>query len=705
MSRGLLIRAILGGAAFFVLVVGLAVGYRVRASAAAAEYPDPPFPRMPADYPRILSYRDAPPRSDKAAYSAYQDERRKAVKFVDEEGAVAQESADAREAVRLVVRDSQYIKSRELALKALKENPDSVAARFALAIIETEGEENAPRALYMFQTLRKKMHARGVANPDDDAAREWYVRCLDREVELLRNVDRNADALRALDLIEAVYMPLPERRVWPLIKLHRYDEARKVIDQVAAEGYRPLNALNSRMVLASELHDRAGNYAAGQEAVQRDPQSAVLWSNFSGACTEDFRPAEAEAALVKSAGCKSIDFTGSPYVYLTNIYIQKNQMVEAWDAIRAGLRQRQAREPYTLAADQDVFHRTAAVLMLRLGRAEDALRFARLPIEQPGRSYNRTGNERDTDFTNFSLLHSAIIHREAEMAEERAARGESLPSAAEAELALERRTLERKLARTLADTDYLVMLTRPHLPGVPGSTPAEIARLVPGGVAKDAIRRARKAETHPGAEPYFLAGDATVAWRGGRVATANEAATQALAALDATYETETTAEMAGIAATSTAIAKDYTRDAFLVSYEKLLRNAPIALRTLGISIPVKITTDKSRLAEQMARRVLTSPRFRDDQHGFFLTIASDNGQLSFQLTLGNGTTYCQGSVPVEGDEEKAIVAGVRRLHARLYSPTLDLTPTDVNGLETVLFAAPTTRESTRLLDLAGKVTP
>jgi tetratricopeptide (TPR) repeat protein len=700
MSRKLVLRL---GLLAVVAVAGASgvSAFRSRPDPVLAEYPDAPFRPVPADFPRIIPIVDKPPRANKEAYARFHEGRKAVRQFLLEEGAMRRASPDAREAYQAVVANAQFVRGRELALKALKDDPDSVAARFALTVAEHEGEQNFPRALFMIRKIRHQLHQKGLENPDDADAREWYLRVLEREFLILAALDRDEEELRALDLIEQVYQPLPWRRVWPLTKLKRFDEARACLDQAAVGGGNELTVLNSRMVLEGRAHRRKEAYEAGKAAVSVNTSSAVLWANFYRYSVMNFQFADAEEALIRSANCRTVDFWGSPFAALAGHFARGNRMPEAWESLLKAQEQRAAREPYTLVADQDSFARTAAGFLLGVGRSQDALRIARQTVERPGRIVNTMTDRRETTLLNSQFLRAAVWNRLQELDEEHAAADlpTTAPLAERIALEVELRSLERQVIKCVSDDEFLVRLMRPYLPGVPAGVPSHLAGYLPPGVAAEALRRAREQEDHPGAAPYFDAAEAVLAWRKGRPAVARDWSEKALDGLAKDYEMTLRAEMSAYVGEAARL--EGNAAAMRSAFDQVLRTAPCTFRSLGLAVPVVISGDGSDLANQAALRILASPRFREHPQGFLLKLRTENGNLTFALHQMDDTRQCSGSVPVAGDPDAVATAACLRLHARLMSPVLDLSPTDVNRLDTSLFAAPASSDSSRLLRLAA----
>jgi hypothetical protein len=267
-------------------------------------------------------------------------------------------------------------------------------------------------------------------------------------------------------------------------------------------------------------------------------------------------------------------------------------------------------------------------------------------------------------------------------------------------LAARRWTLEKQLLTRITDSEFLVKLLRPEMPGVPATgtllTP-DFVRLLPTAVAKDALRRARSDETHPGAKPFMDAVDAEVAWRGGQLESALALAQQSVPALPPLRRS--VRARAALVAADCLSQLNRTGEA-LPLYDQALSTAPYLLRMLNVSLPVVVGEDGTPLASEMARRVLASPRFRGDVQGFKLLLRTEGDQLTFELFRANSIRHCQGAVSTAYAEDVVVSDAIHRLIGRMMSPVLDLTTTEINSLGSGLFSTPSTTRTDRLLKLA-----
>jgi len=657
------------------------------------EYPDSPYTPLDADAPRIIVITEAPLKADKQAYDAYWDRRRAVTRWSLEEGALSQATPDEQEAYRLANSEEDYAASRELVVEILADHAASVPGRFALATIEHKGEGNFPRAIFLMRKLRHELHDTGVADPDNATNREWYIRVCYAEWNMLYDLKRDEEGLRLMTVLEQVYQPMPWRRVWQLSRLGRFDEGREAIDAATAAGGWEQQVAHFAAVIANGESKREGAYLAGKNSVEVDPESAVVWSNLSGYCRQDFRFDEAEEALLKSASLQ-VNFRGSAYTYLASTFAEQGQFTEAWNSLKKAQSQRLERDSYTLVMDQHEFDRRAAFVLFLLGHAEEACRLARRSFERPSRDYS-SSDERDGKFEqrfSFWVMLNNRIHQLSE----------SDDAAAEIRgLELDRWTLERQIIALLRDDDYLIRMLRPNMPGIPSPDTLflpDVARLLPSGVAHDALARARAAEEHPSAVAYFDAVEAELHWADGNYAEALPFTESAIDGLDE-YERCLRSRVA-------AVAGDCHRrlnqmDQALPLFEQAMLECPAVFRLLDLAIPLAIAEDGSPLAIEWASHLLDSPRFEGHPNGFVLVARTTDDELSFELFRTGNIRVCQGSTPAAGQDDRVLQAATRRLLARMMSPQLDLTSTDINSLDNGLFAAPKPGETARLMRLAA----
>jgi tetratricopeptide (TPR) repeat protein len=679
-AAGLVVDAIVAGRAWF------------RSSRQRPEYAAAPF-RPLGNLPADLMQMSERPVNDRPALKRWVRRQEARLKYLTEGGAIRRGSAGERKAIEAVYA-GKYVAAREAAEEVLRENADSIPGRFTLASVQLAGEQNLPRALYEIRQTRYRLERRGQERPDDADSCEWYIRTLELEYEILGYMDRRQDQIDVVDRLEAVYQPVPWLRLFPLIKLHRYDEALALIEEVDRTGRWGKHVLNTRIMMAEQRRDRAGMYEAGKLMVEKYPTSRVLWSNFGLACLADFRHNEAEVAYVRAATTGRQDFHGSAYFSLAMLYAQQSRFQEAWSALQQGQHERGKRKPHTLVQDQSFVDRSIALVLLALGRGEDAERFARRTYDRPGRMGSTTDSQETDRFLGGLTLWAALQTRIEMMREEEVLlvglRSQIEMQSRRRALELEAWTLKRRLLKMVSDDVFLVELLRPYLAQghkEPWLMPA-LVDLLPGGVAAEAIRKARKDESHPAAGAYFDVLEAELHRRNGRHRETLTLARRALEQLPSTGEKLLRARAAALAAE--AAHRLGQADEARTLAAQALHDFPQVFRMLDIAIPVRVQAEGGTLAEQVATKLRQSPRFRVDPHGFVIRVkqAGKKLKLSMRSGLTGEDRHFEAEVATRGEPDEVVATAYRRVHERMMSPWLELTAVQINALEIVVLTPP-----------------
>ncbi|MDR3636241.1 MAG: hypothetical protein P4L84_20735 [Isosphaeraceae bacterium] len=665
---------------------GVVLAARRTAESTPAMLPDSAFAKAPDGFPRIIPVREAPSDDDKAALEAYRAERKAIWKFLTEEGAMRRARPDEREAVGAAL-DRRFARAKTLALKVLNADPRSVPALYALAFARIEGDANLPDGLFLVRRARRQVEQLGRDNPHDVDALEWYLRVLFLEYDVLVDLGRAEESIRAIELMERLYEPLPHLKVWSYFKLSQLEAAEAAIQQEEQGGRFPRRSVNDRLALEGLRHRRLGELEAGRKATALAQESAVIWSNHAEGAWACFLFDDAESAYCRSAAlCDKRggpDFSASPYTYLARLYVQEGRTADALDALRKARAHRAQRPASTLQNDQAEFDRTVALAMLSLGRVAEAERFARRAVESPDR-LGRTSTRRDEQTLGNAIVLWTVLAAERERLRERAsARGGSDWSGVAAhDAALW--TLARQAASVARDP------SRPNVlrPFVPGSTVVEswqlgsVLRMLPPGAALGMVEQARRDEDHPAAAPYFDALEAEARLLAGDTDSALKLGRQALDRLSRSGEGLLRGRTAAIAAE--AACRLGRHDDARGLWSQALAECPAAPLVLGLAVPVRIETADSPAARSVAERLRRSPRLRAESWGLPLKVNA----AGITLSRADGSTHAALELALgQSPREAELTAACDRFHERIASPAISLTAADVNALDGVPAAA------------------
>jgi tetratricopeptide (TPR) repeat protein len=667
-------------AALALLAGGLAIltrTPRLLATSAKAELPDPPFARVPDDFPRFIPVRDAPSRADKAAFNAYRDEWRGIWKFLAEGGVVARARPEEREAVASAILD-RFATAKSLGLKILRDDAESIPALYALARARVSGDANIPDGLFLIRRARRIAERRGQANPGDGDAREWYMRTLWFEYSVLVDIERNEEAIRAVENLEKLYEPLPQLKVWPLFKLLRLDDAEAAIRESERSDRFPKSSANDRLALEGLRHHRKEQLEAARAAARHGNDSPVIWANGGGSALSCFLHAEAEADYLRAVEIArklgGTSYSGSPFTPLSRIYVQEGRPGDAIAALLMARSHRAQRGPKTLGDDQGEYDISVALAMLALGRSDDAERFARRVFETPDRLGHTSDRPDDKELANAVVLWTVLAAKRARR-EERGGWGSLRPDAD-----AEAWTLARLAGRIARQPD------RPNVlrPYVPGSATIEswqlgtVLRMVPPGVALTMVDQARREEEHPDAAPYFDALEAEARLLANDPARALSAAREALDRLPKPGEVLLRGRTAALAAEA---ARRLGRsDESRELWSAALADFPAAPRLLGLAVPIKIQAEPGSRA--LADLLAASPRFRVEAWGLPLKVRAAGGRITIALGRGDGSTHAELEVALDASPTTEKLADARdRFLDVIASPTIHVSAADVNALD------------------------
>lgn len=563
----------------------------------------------------------------------------------------------------------KYIKARELAQQILAKQPRSFVATWALAVVHHEEEGNYARALYHVSRAEELLRAQGL-DP------QWHAKVIKQKIETLGEMDRTDEQIAELDRLARLYPPgWPSRKIWPLIKEHRFDEAKALAESLVSSedpGER-VSALNGLLTLEEEQRHREAAFQAGRTAVERFPNSCILHRNAGVLAWERFKPQLAEEWLLRGATATDVDCGGSPYSDLAWHYLLAGEINQAVSALKKanGVPVRRKDRAY-----QGILRRALlADLVYVLGKVEEAERLAQVVYEQPER-VGQTSNSAAMARLTRTLRYWLALDARANLEEERASyRHLGSGATKRARIALARWEVRRALFQLSVDANALITITRPNLSDVHVArwTVGALVEILGPGVMTTAVAKARELDAeYPEATPYLDALSGEIAFRTGELDEALRYAERALAGLPSADGLIRWYVMTWQA---DALWREGDRARARAAYHEVLQKLPSTVRILDLAIPVEITHDGSARAEEVAEAVGDSPRFRSSSEGFKIYVSAAGKSVTTCLTDRNGLQFaCATS---EGDTAAALDA----FHAAAFSPKVAVTQADLSSLD------------------------
>ncbi len=609
----------------------------------------------------------------------------------------------ADEAAMLAAGDADnHLRARELAEAYLRDHPESAAAHLALARAHHYAEANPPSTVFHARRARELVEERTGGRPSP--ADEWriHAQALLLLADDLSELERYEDALDAIEDHDALYNPkLAPRSAWPLMKLRRYDEARRVAQQALASPELRVQSIGHNSLCAIEFE--AGRPQASYDACmaalefgrkQPNGASIVDLTNAAEAARALFRLAETETLLVEASRLRGESW-GNPWNDLAELYLREGRYAEALGATREIPGYLASRSPSMRGHDDNEVRKTLISIFLVLGETERAARVAGEALARADRRAQTSRDpEQDLAVTAFMDATAQRLLR-IEARERRAARpfyerwwswlGDRVDQARGYWAG---RTGVRAL-RADGQLAGIVRISRREAAALPVWMVFELVRPLGVGVVAGAIAEAREADDRPGAAAYYDAFQCLIDREEGDL---DGLLAHAESALEGLPEGERIIRSYVHALRADALCDDDRCGEALSDYEAVLRRDPGVFRRLDRSLPIRPRVSGAE-GDALLDALVRSGRFRVEDEGLPFSIAFDGGQGRACLhDRGDGVVACgrreadAREAAADEDEDEAdaprpidtLLADTIR---RIFSPPIDFRQADLRGLD------------------------
>ncbi len=615
--------------------------------------------------------------------------------------------------------EGKNARARTLTEQILAKDPHSIPGLVLMGHVHHRGEGNLPKALFYLQKAQQEIDKRFGAPPwDDPELARWHALLLIEEAFVTGEMGRHEDKLKLLEEHDRLYEPsLPAERGWPLMRLRRYGEARQAVDQALALKDAPFQvaaALTALCAIEAEQQDRRRGYEACLAAArhERDEQESgpTPFTNAAEASLGLLRMDEAEKLILEASEHFVSDAVSNPWLDLLHLYLAQGRTAEALDAVRRMVRWRNSQPAYMEEQNRAETESASAMFLLVAGRADDAARITGRALDRPDRT-GFTSSEPEQMIAASAVIDSVAANLQAELYAERASYSTWKGSVAarwnEAAARLRAWRSGREAAAAIRHERILVSTLRPYLAGsieLPEWLEPELYRALGPGVTAAALAHAEKAEDLDGAEGYFAASEAEIAWLEGHAEKAFDAAAKALEKLpgaEALLRARTAAVGAWAARELGKTAKQ------LELLDLVMQIDPGTIRRLGLALPATIEAGDSAVAQNAGDLLAGSPRF-DIEAGPGFRLQVTGGEKSAQACLFDprgSRLACAAASPRAGEDSDAFTRRlVEELHTAAFAPRLDLTQSDLRSLD----GSPTAaggRASEKILGVLGDLLP
>ncbi len=588
--------------------------------------------------------------------------------------------------------EGKHIEAREAAEAWLKRHPDSYVAHFVLGLVQHYAEANLPQALHHLRLARKYFEQRHGSHPAPSGPWQWHARILKETADVLGAMERFVEQLRVYDELDERYTPpVGAFRAWPLMKLRRFDAARRA----AREGlndpdpWQQQIALNALCAIEFEAGNDAESYMWCRRAVEDGERRGTLdpvdLGNLAEAARAVFRLDEAERHLLRMSEL-NVSWFGNPWRELARLYMREGRFAEALDALKRVPAYRATRPPHVRNSDRTEDRHTLAAFLLMMGKEESAARLTEQAMLRPDRR-GHTSRDPAQDRAVTALLDREVRLTLAERIIEEAS-GRPWYQRLWARLKAYQKRFEawrseRQALKLLAQGKRLVGLLRVGKAESAITPPwlvPDLAAITGAAVLHEAIARARETDRRTGSDAYYAAFEVEVAFERGEWNQLRQAARKALSGLPK-------AEVLLRARVRLRLARALwtlgSHSEALASFEQVLQQDPGLVRRVGERLPVRVLVQGGELAEAVADAVRRSPRFDVGEEGLSIRIQARGREGSACLLGAGGARLGCGEVSPEEsgslDESAARLAAA--LHRAAFAPRIDLSQAQIHSLD------------------------
>jgi hypothetical protein len=593
------------------------------------------------------------------------------------------------------LRSGEPIRARELAQQLLKDDPESIEGHVLLGTVLYEVEGDLARARHELKRgkeLFERKYGKGAKGGD---AQLWHALALSELDLIAADMGSELEALAYQQEWQRTYPD--QRRRWPawmLMRLGRLDEARSVSQTALANATSVDERNHARTTLCAveaERLDREASYRACVDAAYASEEEggddAVVWWNAAESASMGLRLDEIERLLLRSTEYGVQDYM-NPWSDLVRLYTSQGRIAEAAASLREMVAWREAQAGYARAQSWAWSDLAAATFLLAAGRAADAEPIVARALAAPDR-HGASNEDPEQRVGATAILQAAILRTRAE--EEREAASwlplwRALPRWLNAHwLDLRAWLAQRRAVDALSHERLLVNTVRPYMADqltlyMTEWLQSDLVRVLGPGLAAAALERARAAETHPQAEPWFAALEVEIAAARGDEAATGEWARRALVGLPQS-EVLLRARVAALHGDAARREGDLARA--VANFDLVLQRDPGALRRLGLALPVVISAGGGPLAEEAAGYLRASPRLVEEETGFRVDVVAQGESARACLLGSSGEVIgCGQALPRAGEDASA---RARRLaqafHEEAFSARVSLSQTELNSLD------------------------
>jgi tetratricopeptide (TPR) repeat protein len=592
---------------------------------------------------------------------------------------------------------NEWISARNKAEELLLVAPDSYTGHHVLGRAYWMGEGDFARAAFHLKRSLE-IYQEKYEYTDNPAWRleseGWYsLRIItgdmgdfEQELELIEQYNQKQITYR--QRFDGAYMDLIAERGWPLMKLGRYEEAKKWARQGIASGRNWQESLgwNVLCATAGEQGFRAESIDNCEAALFHARASgagvAIDASNASNAAFGVFDFDRAEEYAIESTKARD-GSSVSAWMNLVFLYLMQGRGGAAVSAMQ-GLNQALASEKPNMRAQKraDV-DGVFALLLMVAGKGKQSFEKIDRAVQYPDRRGTISTSEEQSRgshtcvrYVARKVLHQRVDERIASMGWWDRVKHWWDTLFGDPELVID----AAGVRNALNDKERLISTFRPFLDkgltGVPPWMLGDIVEILGPGVAEGALLEAQKIDSYAGTEGFYSSIQTEIAYQRGSSTDVLKFSEQAMQQLPLVSQLM---RARLLALQGWAYERKGNRTLAVQSFAQAMEKDPSVFRRIDLSIPTKFPA-LSGFSAEIVNALRRSPRLTEANSGFSVQI--EEGSIC--LLGPSGEMFSCAAWPVREDdqtEQEYLVAVTEAFHIESFGLTTGLTGAQWNSLD------------------------
>lgn len=596
---------------------------------------------------------------------------------------------------------------RKFAENLLKKDKSSPEGNAVIGMVYYCAEGDLPRARHHLEKAAKE--ALRQARGGNSRMGSLYLGAQLELLHILGEMDDYEEKIKQVDnFTKYAGNFLEVEKAWPLMKLGREAEARKVIDRAANSGNFEVRcaALNTLGALECDLGHFQSAYNTYDSLISEviahhiEPEP-TFWRNLGEVALCLGRYDEAEKCFIDAAHATFSDIIYSnPYSDLAALYIEEARFTDAASTLKKTLEWSRSLRPFLYQQHMAEDTQLTAVLLLELGYVPEAVSKQRSLIGRPDRQGGSSIAKDQAESGNL-LTWYAVLHAQREYCREQLSWQSGWRKwRTRFKIGLISYQMWRAAGRVralMAENERIPASFRPFNPkGVQVSENYRhflVDILGPGTCAAALDRLTEHApQNFPVEEPYIVLHKAEVAYAMGNRKTAYKNFLKAKETLP-----KAAALVRSLAEVRAAqLQKKYGKNdgSPLNAYTNVLKSTPMAFRHTETSIPVAVSSSAPNVGKKFQSMIDDSPRFDCQSSGeeaFSLRLSMANNKLIATLSSG-GTVISTSQVKLGKDTDETLSRLVEEVHNQTFSTKISLNSLGLDSLDGSNLSGSTARE-------------